>query len=114
MIIRRVNKVSMEADEVLFTISYTISDVKRWLVDYVRTLHHSGYEDYTHETESSLRYFLENAPLCHLPCKYAQQLSKWIVATGLRKNFLSQSANDEKLLLFSESIIKKALTGGKD
>lgn len=113
MIIRRVNKISLESDEVLLTVSYTIADVKRWLVEYVRTLQKCGINDFT-ESESCLRYFLENAPLCHLPNKYAQQLSRWIISVGLRKGYLAQSANDDKLLLFSDSITQKAMSTTKE
>lgn len=109
MIFRRQSKVNDTCDEIGFMVSLTTADVKKWLTEYVSVLSRCGIEDFA-ETEQNIRHWLEHEIFVNFPLKHSGQLSKWVVATGLRKKYLSESATTQGRLIFAESIVKKAMS----
>ena len=103
----RQSKINLSADEISFQLSYSVVDVKRWMVQYLCILNRCGIEDFA-ETEQNIRHWLEHEIFVNFPLKHSGQLSKWVVATGLRKKYLSESATTQGRLIFAESIVKKA------
>ena len=112
MIIRKCNSVNDGSDEIGFHLSLTTADVRRWLEKYVATLANCGVTNFE-DTESSLRAWLTNDPLSFLPAKHAERMSKWAISVAIRNRFLAQSATNEKVLLFSESISKRATNAAR-
>lgn len=107
MIFRTNQKLNLAADEISFKLSYSHIDVKRWLKSYALILLKAGLEAV--ETEANLRHWLENEPFKGFPQKYREVMSLWSVHAGLRKKYISVSAIDGTMLIFSESIVKKLL-----
>ena len=106
MIIRN-TKINPNDDEIGFKVAFSHVDCKRWIAEYVSRLLAFGVADQS-DSEASIRYYLEHAVFDHFPIKYASQLSRWVVATALRKKYLLVSATDPSMLIFADSIVRKA------
>ena len=109
----RDSQIRIDSDEIRFKISYSHIDCKRWLQQYLVILIKCDMDDFS-ESEASIRYWLEHDIFKAYPVKYSERLSQWVIATSLRKKFLSVSASNPTLLIFSETIIKKATISARE
>jgi hypothetical protein len=105
----RTRKIKPTSDEIAFTLSLTVADVKGWISRYATQLDNYGME--LTETESGLRWWL-----CHEPSifgilggKYADELSAWAVSVSIRHKFIEQSASDTTKFFIAPSLIKKRI-----
>lgn len=112
MIFRVNQRISNSADEVSFRLSYSSVDVKRWMLQYLTILIRCGVNDLT-DSEQSLRTWLQNEPFRSHPSKYAEQLSRWAVATAIRKKILTPSEANPNALIFSDELVQKATNAAR-
>lgn len=105
----RTRKIKPTSDEIAFTLSLTVADVKGWISRYATQLSNFSLE--LTETESGLRWWL-----CHEPSifgilggKYADELSAWVVAVAIRHKFVEPSASDATRFLIAPSLVRKPI-----
>lgn len=105
----RTRKIKPEANEIAFTLSLTVADVKGWISRYATMLDHYGME--LTDTEYGLRWWLSHEPSIFgiLGKKYADELSGWVVSAAIRNKFIEPSASDTTKFLISHELVKKQI-----
>ena len=100
MIIRNKRPSSVYANEITFSLAFTVADVRQWLERLYTNIDKCGVPQLPFSQEDIISFFVKD-PLREFAEKYAEWISEWALHVALREEFIEPSSITDGMYFIS-------------